>query len=549
MMLYQRILLLCLSTIIFLTGCNPAVYNQAEANVADVTQRATEAHAKMAATVNANPTLLMNQGIYVDKTPISLAKQPAWLNNRIILRGDQLPFSYYSRIIVSGGGRNIITHYQTGLNDKTTVTMNYSGSVKGALDMLAAKTGLIYSVNCNDIYWQTFITRTFDIAFMPGSSDYMMGKASGSGSSGSGGGSSGGGGGGGSGGGTTSITGTIDDSASAQYSNLKGTISIWKDLETSIKQLLSPDGRVMVSEATTSVTVRDRPSNVALIGQFINRINTNLSKQVLVKIEVLQVTLESDFNFGINWDVVQRAFNNGTYKLVASNGSPIVLQTATQLAGVGVPNIYGVNNNFTNNAGVATGNVTGILALVNALQEQGKVSVVTQPQVLCQNNQVSQIRIIDQAGYLASIQTTALAGSTPNGSSITSQITPGAVVTGLTLYVLPKILGNKVYLQVNADLSSNLGLTTISSTGQTVTASSTNSAAAIQVPHIQQKQFNQRSVISSGDTLILAGFRQTNNIVGAAQLFNSQALGGRTAQQVSTETVVLITPVILRGLA
>jgi type II secretory pathway component GspD/PulD (secretin) len=95
-----------------------------------------------------------------------------------------------------------------------------------------------------------------------------------------------------------------------------------------------------------------------------------------------------------------------------------------------------------------------------------------------------------------------------------------------------------------------LGLTTISSTGQTITTNSQSTGAtAIQVPHVQQKQFNQRSVIASGDTLILAGFRQTNNVVGASQLFNSQALGGRTAQQTSTETVVLITPIILRGLA
>ncbi len=536
-MFYQRILLICLSTIIFLSGCNQSVYNQAEANVADITQRQTEAHAKMVSATTPNPTLLMNQGLYVDRTPISLARQPLWLTNRVVLRGEQLPFSYYSRIILNGGGHNILIHYQSGLNDKVMLSMNYSGTVKGALDMLAAKTGYVYAVNCNDVYWQAFMTRTFDIAFMPGSSDYMMGKAStgAAGSAGSGGGGS-----------VTTITGTIDDSASSQYSNLKGTLSVWRDLETSIKQLLSPDGKVVVSEATTSVTVRDRPSNVSLISKFISNVNNNLSKQVLVKIEILQVTLESDFNFGINWDIVQRAFNNGTYQLVSNNGSPIALSSVTSLTGLSSPTIAGINNSH-----VLAGTGTGVLTLVNALQMQGKVSVVTQPQVLCQNNQVSQIRIIDQQGYLASVQTTALAGSTPNGSSITSQITPGAVVTGLTLYVLPKILGNRVYLQVNADLSNNLGLTTISSNGQTVTTTNPNTAgsSAIQVPHVQQKQFNQRSVIASGDTLILAGFRQTNNTLGAQQLFDSQTLGGKTAQQVNTETVVLITPIILRGFA
>lgn len=541
MIFFKRIILLFVSVMMFLlAGCNPAVFNQSQSNVADVMERQANAHAKMAAELKPPPTLTVNQGLYVDKTPISLARQPLWLRNQVVLRGDQLPFSYYSRIVVTGGGRNILTHYQTGLDEKVMVAVNYTGTVKGALDLLAAKTGYVYTVNGNDVYWQAFLTKTFDIAFMPGSSDYMMGKsASATGAPVSA-------------GGTTTVTGTIDDSASSQYSNLKGTLSVWKDLKESITQLLSPDGKVMVSEATTSVTVRDKPMNLALISRFINNMNSTLSKQVLVKVEILQVTLESDFNFGINWDVVQRAFGNGTYQLVSNNGAPIAIQTVTGLTG----NIaqVGINNTFAHNGGAENPNVpsTGVLSLVNALQQQGKVSVVTQPQVLCQNNQVSQIRLIDQLGYLASVQTTSLAGGSgvANGSSITSQITPGAVVTGLTLYVLPKILGNKVYLQVNADLSNNLGLTTIASNGQTL-APGTGGApgtSAIQTPHVQQKQFNQRSVVNSGDTLILAGFRQVVNASGAQQLLDSQTLGGRTAQEVNTETVVLITPIILHGL-
>jgi hypothetical protein len=64
---------------------------------------------------------------------------------------------------------------------------------------------------------------------------------------------------------------------------------------------------------------------------------------------------------------------------------------------------------------------------------------------------------------------------------------------------------------------------------------------------LTQKQFNQRSVIGSGDTLILAGFREVKNESGAMQLFNSQALGGKGAKQQIIETIVLITPIILHG--
>lgn len=540
MMLYRRILsalILCSTILVFLTACNPAVYNQAEANIADVTQRNADAKARMVEAEKPTPTLVVNNGLYVDKTPISLARQPSWLRNRVILRGDQLPFSFFARTVVNDGSRNVLIHYQNGLDDKALISMNYSGTIKGALDMLAAKTGYIYFVNGNDVYWNAFVTKTFDIAFMPGASDYMMGVQASGGSAG---------GAAASGGAPGAPSTILQDPSANQYSNLKGTLSIWKDLEASVKQLMSSEGKVMVSEATTSVTVRDRPANVNLIARYINNLNNNLSKQVFVKIEILTVTLENDFNFGINWNIVQRAFKHGTYQLVSNNGAPIAIQSATNLSPGGVA-ITGLNSLNMNTAGEL-----GTQALINALQQQGKVSIVSQPQVLCQNNQVSEIRLTNQDTYLASVQTTSLAGGsgTSGSASVTSQITPGTVVTGLTLYVLPKIFGNRVYLQVNADLSNSTGLQTITSNGSNAGQLPIPSGTSIiQAPHTQQKHFNQRSVVGSGDTLILAGFKQVTNLAGAQQMLNSQTLGGKSAQEVSTETIVLITPFILHGIA
>lgn len=534
---YKRIFWLCFTVLMtLLTGCDSAMYNQTVANTADVTQRTTEARHKSNADAKAPPALVVNQGLYVDKTPISLVKQPMWLKNHIIIRGDQLPFSYYSRTIAAGGGRRILTRYQEGLTQDVKVSMNFSGTVKEALDALSARTGYAYSVSGGNIYWQAFITKTFDIAFMPGSSDYLMGKA---GSTSGGGTSSGGGGAAG-----ASVTGIIDDSAAAQYSNLKGTLSVWKDLEASIKQLMSPNGRVVVSQTTTTVTVRDKPSNIALISQFIRNLNKSLSRQVLIKIQVLDIALDSAYNYGINWAIIQSAFNHSNYQLLSNNGTPISINSlgsslSSALTSVGIqqlPNPTGVTR-------------TGFTVLVDALKQQGKLSVVTEPRVLCQNNQVSSIRIIKQQGYLASIQTTTLSGSSTGGASITSQITPGSLVTGVTLYVLPKIMGDKVYLQVNADLSSSGGFDVInSSTGGDPGTSPPAGSSSIQVPKVQQKQFNQRSIIKSGNTLILSGFRQVTNVAGAKQMFDSQALGGMAAGQVTLETIVLITPIILHGL-
>lgn len=534
-MIYRHIVLLLFTLVFFLSGCNSPVYNQAEGNIADVKLRADEAIKRSNESGKPIPPLLVNEGLYVDKTPISLAKQPSWLKNRIVIRGDELPFSYYSRTIVGAGGSHLLTHYQVGLEEAAKLTMNYTGTVRGALDLLAAKSGYVYTVNGNSVYWQAFISKTFDIAFMPGSSDYLMGKSSGGGSISSvaSGGASG----------AVAVSAIVDDSASAQYSSLSGKLSVWKDLESTIKQLLSPNGTVMVSESTSSVTVRDRPTNVALAGKYIANLNQNLTKQVLIKVQVLDVALENDFNYGINWDLMKRTLDGTNFFLNMNLGTPISVSAMPPFTGGSVDPQFGIQGSGS----------SSVTALVSALNQQGKTSLVTEPRVVCLNNQVCVMRIVQQQGYLASVQTTSLAGSSSGtGGSITSQLTPGSVTTGLTLYVLPKILNDKIYLQVNADISTNTGIQTISSTTGATSSGSVGASAGqsiIQVPNLTQKQFNQRSVLNSGETLILSGFRQISNTANAMQLVTSQALGGKAAQELTKETIVLITPIVLGGFA
>ena len=102
--------------------------------------------------------------------------------------------------------------------------------------------------------------------------------------------------------------------------------------------------------------------------------------------------------------------------------------------------------------------------------------------------------------------------------------------------------------KITADISTNEGIQTISSaTGATSTGAVTATAnqSIIQVPTVTQKQFNQRSMLVTGETLILSGFREISNTANAMQLMTVQALGGKAAQEKTRETIVLITPIIL----
>lgn len=543
--MFKKWTILLFTTILVITACSSPVYNQAEMNVANVKMSAAAARAKSDHDAVVQKSLVVRKGMYVDKSPINLSKNPSWLNNRIVIRGDQLPFSYYTRVIGAAAGKNTLIRFQNGLDTNVNTSLNFSGTVRGALDLLASKVGYVYSVKCNTVYWQSFITRTFDIAFMPGSSDYLLGKASG--------GTTGGGATGGAGGGQSNIGGVTtsyisSDESEDMYSNLKGTLSIWKDLDETIKTLLSPEGKVMVSESTTSVTVRDRPTNINLIAQYIHNLNHNLSKQVLVKVQVLDINLTNDFSFGINWQIIANAFNKSPFVFNGSYGNPVSITALTPQQSTPLSTAVPATPQFgfQRFAPPGTNPIPSYTILLNALSQQGKTSIVTEPRLVALNNQVSVVRIVSQDGYLASVQNTTLANSTGSTAvgvgTVTSQLTPGTVITGLTLYILPKILKNKVYLQVNADLSQLVDFKTISSGSQ-----DTANNAIIQVPQINMKHFNQRSVIRSGDTLILSGLRQVDNTANANQFLYSQALGGKGATEQNRETIVLITPFILPG--
>lgn len=514
-----------------LSACHSPLYNQTQGNVADVKIQAKNAIAKSDNSAKPQPPLVVKNGLYVDSTPVSLSREPSWLHNHIVIKAFQLPFSYFARMIADGAGSNILTKYQTGLDSSIKLSMNYTGSVKGALDLLATRAGYVYSVRGKKIYWQSVISKTYEIAFMPGGTDYLMGKTGG-GAAGGGGGSDVGGGGAG---GAAVSNYTAGDATSSQYSNLTGKLSVWTDLEATIKQLLSPEGKVFVSQSTTSVTVQDKPTNVELVSQYIANLNKNLSKQVLVKVQILEVNLSNSYNFGINWNLIANAFKNSPFVVNGNYGTPVSITALTSQATTnGFPQF-----GFDPASGPNPNGIPSYTILFNALSQQGKTSVVTEPRVVCLNNQVSVVQITQSNGYLASVQnTTVAAGGTAPTSTVTSQLTPGTLVTGLTLYILPKILNDKIYLQVNADLSNNDQFSTFGPTD-----------SQIQLPNVTQKQFNQRSVIKSGDTLILSGFRQLTNSTGANQFLKSQALGGKGASQDSKETIVLITPIVLHGTA
>ena len=498
-----------------LVACTHTPYTVAKAHVRATQHEIKKDLAHYDATL---PAVVKHKGYYVSTTPYTLKQKPKWMQKNITLQAKSLPFGILMNRLLTGSDMTV--SYDDTVSPQQLVTINYSGNVSGALDRLAAITHFNYSISKFDISWSSFIDKTFNISFMPGSSSYMVGQSRSEKTTH-----------------TTNDAGQENHLNDMQYSSLEGRLSVWDDLTRTLDELKSKDGKVVVSQSTTSVTIHDHPYNVAEIGKYIARLNKSLSQEVGIRVEVIEVELNNDYNFGINWNMVQKILKTK----VSLSGN---LSTATNLVATNIFDRTG--NSGTSGFQIGKAGSGNSNFLLNALQQEGKVRVVTKPQVVTMNNQIASIRITQDTGYIQSIT------SSQFQQYQTTTITPGNITDGFTLYLLPKIQDSNVYLQVSSRIANLLSLEKVSNEPNDASASgkkSTSQFSAIEVPTIASKEFNQRSVIRSGSTLIIAGYKRLRDQTANAKFFGVSALGGQGASSKNVETLVLITPTILKSTA
>ena len=383
--------------------------------------------------------------------------------------------------------------------------ISYSGKLSGLMDILAARYGLFWEPDGNGgISLFKTKTQSFRLAALPG--DSSMSSTVGSQSNNSGGGSAGG------------VQAASSSSASAeQLSGIKfDGLSVWKGIEDSLKTMLSADGKVVVTPATGTLTVDDTPPVLEKVSAFIKDQNAALKRQVLLNVRVLTVELNDSDAYGINWDLVYQNI---------STGASVALQSASGLASG--------NSSLAFNIVRTNGQWDGTKVMLEALSKQGRVSQVTSASIVTINNQPAPLQVGRQRSYLASSTTTIGTG----GSGNTTTLQPGVVSTGFSMSVLPHILDSeKLMLQYSADISSLIGLATVTS-GQ----------SSIQTPEVDTRNFLQRVMLNNGETLVLTGFEQFGSNGGKQGIGSPDnvLLGGSVnASQSKSMIVVLIQPVM-----
>lgn len=229
--------------------------------------------------------------------------------------------------------------------------------------------------------------------------------------------------------------------------------------------------------------------------------------QVLIEAAIVEVTLDDELQFGVNWKGIEDRFT-GVFT-DAANG-----QVATNFPGFALTYVN-----------------TDIQAALNVLASITKVEVVSRPSVVSLNNESATLQVGDQVP----IVTQSAISVTDPDAPIVNQTDYRD--TGVILTVTPRVRsGGMVELEV----------------AQEVSQVARTTSSGIDSPTIQQRKIESKLLVPSGKSVALGGListSQTGNVSGIPLLMDIPLLGhlfrSDTRLTERTELVVFVTPRIL----
>jgi len=295
-------------------------------------------------------------------------------------------------------------------------------------------------------------------------------------------------------------------------------------IKEKLTNVVSKLGIIEMDERTNKLMVTDIPEKIKEIDNLIAEFDER-TRQVLIEAKIIQIDLNDDYKFGINWDKFFGELGIGTaladFSGVTAPGIPT--------SGGGSGGIFTLGN-FGKDEYQAT---------VKALETLGRTNILSSPRVMTVNNEEAKILVGTNQPYATS--TTSTAGDTQTTSY---QIT--YLDLGIKLHVTPTINADGfITMKIKPEVSSQ---------GTPYTYGEFND----EVPVVTTSEAETTVMVKDGTTIVIAGLMESRDqedvdkvpilgdipIIGA--LFRNKSKGS-TSDSEKTELVIFITPRIITG--
>lgn len=348
--------------------------------------------------------------------------------------------------------------------------------------------------------------------------DYINTTRAGEGSnsvyiSSSGGSSSGMSGGGGGGGG-----GDGQDTGSSMTVTNNSTVDFWTDLATQLRTILNEDANLTINSLSGTITVTDSHQNVTRVSRFLDSVNNSVVKQVDLEVQIYEVALTDTFQLGVDWSKIGNpAFNTG-----------LIIRNPLYGGDASAPAIK---------AGYTFGDGFGVV--LEALEEQGDITVVSKPRLRTLNNQPAVVRV----GQDLPVFVTEVFQSPGTPPVITTSESIQVVTVGTVLSITPQVSDEGL---ITLDITP-----AVSRLVRVISSASGNTEA----PVIDIRQASSIVRVRDGDTIVMGGLVQDGETTTTRKIpllgdipYLGKAFTGEYTSTERTELVFFLTPRIVKDL-
>jgi len=442
------------------------------------------------------------------------ANLPTALNLKITLKGNNLPLKIYLSTISQVTQYNIITTPEID-SQKTSINLE-NIEVWRALKSLLYRFGYGFKVSQEDLIITETETRIFNIT-MPAVDQSFTDETSNESFANN----------------TSSNNNTastnqqqnqqVDVGTKIYYENSSPKLSLWADLENNVRSMITPKiGSYSINKVSGSIIVTDKPQILDKIGDLVSTINDSLSRQQSFEIQIIEVTLSSDHETGIDWNAIAKGVG-GLNNITASTNftaQGFLSGQLLSLSATGPDSTSGTNKE-------------GVSVVLKALDSMGNVNVVSKPSITVTNMFPCIIQEVTSIPYISGT------GQTMGNNITSSNITTSQVSDGLTMRLEAKIEDRKTVLNISAALNTLDSMTNVPA----------GNGLTIQEPQVSTKSITTNVGVEPGKTLILGGLisaTKNNSVQGIPYLdkipFLGHAFQYKAQSSQKIELVIMITP-------
>jgi MSHA biogenesis protein MshL len=347
---------------------------------------------------------------------------------------------------------------------------------------------------------------------------------------------------------TQGATARQDDSAHVRTTS---SADFWTEVQASLTALVgTANGRgVVLNPAAGVIVVKATPAELVQVERYLAAVQLSVERQVMLEAKIIEVALSKDAQAGINWGGFGRVLGD---TLSASFGIVAPSVTLGPTGAITSPDVTTTPAGPITTPGSGRGfyglalQAPNFAALINFLQTQGDVSVLSSPRIATLNNQKAVLKVGNDEMFVTGVSTTTTTAGNSAVSSPTLTLTP--FFSGIVLDVTPQIDGEgSVILHVHpaisnvAEKTKNIDLGSLGSFRLPLAASTVNESDSI-------VRIGDGQIVAIGGLMVQT---TADNRTGVPGLSEASVVGG-LFRQTSTvnskrELVILIKPTVIQG--